>query len=222
MKSKNVGFGLDRTEKGITLVALVLTIIIMLILAGISFSIVMGENGILDKAIKARNVQNLSVAEEQIALTVADYGQEYYSRIYKTMDLEDDNGVCAYIAERLNGEFDDYTFSTENKMVTVKKDNETQAVGVILEDGSIGWNGKSAFGPANPTYIADFGKKVIGYTGYTAYNENDEWRLFYADNYCVYLIKNSIGSKALNDSTLFPNFNSATISQLGKNLNSKC
>ena len=28
MKSKNVGFGLDRTEKGITLVALVITIVL--------------------------------------------------------------------------------------------------------------------------------------------------------------------------------------------------
>ena len=60
----------------------------MLIVAGISFSMVMGENGIIDKAINARDVQNLSVAEEQIALKAADYGGEYYIRIYKDRDLD--------------------------------------------------------------------------------------------------------------------------------------
>ena len=54
----------------------------MLIVAGISFSLVMGENGIIDKAIQARNMHNLSIVEEQIALKDADYGGEYYLGIY--------------------------------------------------------------------------------------------------------------------------------------------
>ena len=58
------------------------------------------------------------------------------------------------------------------------------------------------FGEVNSAYIASFGKKVSGYTGYTAYNVNDEWRLFYADSDNAYLIKNSIGSMALNDSSM--------------------
>ena len=37
-------------EKGITLVALVVTIIVLLILAGIALSLVLGNNGILGKA----------------------------------------------------------------------------------------------------------------------------------------------------------------------------
>ena len=37
----------NRQEKGITLIALVITIIVLLILAGISIAILMGENGIL-------------------------------------------------------------------------------------------------------------------------------------------------------------------------------
>ena len=61
---------------------MVFTIIIMLIVAGISFSLVMGENGIIDKAIQARNTHNLSIVEEQIALKDADYGGEYYLGIY--------------------------------------------------------------------------------------------------------------------------------------------
>ena len=161
MKSKNVGFGLDRTEKGITLVALVLTIIIMLIVAGISFSLVMGENGIIDKAINARNMHNLSIAEEQIALKAADYGGEYYVRIYKDRDLEEDNGVCAYIAERLNGTVDDYAFSMDNNNIVIKKDGELQATGLLQDDGSIKWRGENDEKPvlSDSTYLGYYIKK---------------------------------------------------------------
>ena len=40
----------DTTNNGITLVALVITIIILLILAGISVTMLTGENGIVNKA----------------------------------------------------------------------------------------------------------------------------------------------------------------------------
>lgn len=42
-----------RKEKGITLVALVVTIIVLLILAGVSLSLVGGSNGILTRTTKA-------------------------------------------------------------------------------------------------------------------------------------------------------------------------
>ena len=41
-------------EKGITLIALVITIIILLILAGITLAMLTGENGILNKASKSK------------------------------------------------------------------------------------------------------------------------------------------------------------------------
>ena len=41
-------------NKGITLIALVITIIVLLILAGVSLSMISGENGILSKAQQAK------------------------------------------------------------------------------------------------------------------------------------------------------------------------
>ena len=41
---------LKKTEKGITLVALVVTIVVLLILAGVSINLVLGNNGIIAKA----------------------------------------------------------------------------------------------------------------------------------------------------------------------------
>ena len=62
-----------RKEKGITLVALVMTIIILIILAGISISTLIGENGIIVKAKEAK--QNMVLAGEAEALQL---NQLYY------------------------------------------------------------------------------------------------------------------------------------------------
>ena len=47
-------------QKGITLVALVITIIVLIILAGISISMVIGQNGLFNKA--KEGAQNMQVA----------------------------------------------------------------------------------------------------------------------------------------------------------------
>ena len=59
-----------KNEKGITLVALVITIIVLLILAGVTLSMVIGESGIFGKANSAKEKTQLSNAEETIRLAV--------------------------------------------------------------------------------------------------------------------------------------------------------
>ena len=59
-----------KNEKGITLVALVITIIVLLILAGVTLSMVMGDSGIFGKANSAKEKTQLSNAEETIRLAV--------------------------------------------------------------------------------------------------------------------------------------------------------
>ena len=59
-----------KNEKGITLVALVITIIVLLILAGVTLSMVIGESGIFGKANSAKEKTQLSNAEETIKLAV--------------------------------------------------------------------------------------------------------------------------------------------------------
>ena len=54
-------------QRGITLVALVITIIVLLILAGITISLTLGQNGILKRAEDAgRNYQNAATYENQL------------------------------------------------------------------------------------------------------------------------------------------------------------
>ena len=57
-----------RGIKGITLIALVITIIVLLILAGISISTLTGENGILVKSKTAKEESKKAEYEETLKL----------------------------------------------------------------------------------------------------------------------------------------------------------
>lgn len=52
-----------KKERGITLVALVVTIVVLLILAGVSISMVLGNNGIVTKAKETQTAQDKAYAE---------------------------------------------------------------------------------------------------------------------------------------------------------------
>ena len=58
-------------EKGITLLALIVTIIVLLILSGISIAMLVGENGIYNNAVKAKRLTDLGSKIEKINLAIA-------------------------------------------------------------------------------------------------------------------------------------------------------
>lgn len=58
-------------QKGITLVALVVTIIVLIILAGVSIALVLGDNGIVEKAKDGKQNYAVSANEEHAQLTNA-------------------------------------------------------------------------------------------------------------------------------------------------------
>ena len=55
-----------KKEKGITLVALVVTIVVLLILAGITIMYTMGENSIFNKASEAKNKTEIAKWQERL------------------------------------------------------------------------------------------------------------------------------------------------------------
>ena len=59
-------------EKGITLVALVITVVILIILASITLSFTLGENGIISKAQKAAQLTEEASANEEMGLYLTD------------------------------------------------------------------------------------------------------------------------------------------------------
>lgn len=59
-----------RKEKGITLVSLVVTIIVLILLAGVSVHLVLGNNGIITKAQEAKKKQIISEAKDNIGMEI--------------------------------------------------------------------------------------------------------------------------------------------------------
>ena len=63
-----------KKEKGITLVALVITIIVLLILAGVTISLVVSDNGVINKAQDAKtNMGNAQNRENEELQNLSNY-----------------------------------------------------------------------------------------------------------------------------------------------------
>ena len=60
-----------KKQTGITLIALVITIIVLLILAGVSIAMLTGNNGILTQANQAKENTKIATAKEKVQLEVA-------------------------------------------------------------------------------------------------------------------------------------------------------
>ena len=117
-----------RKQKGITLIALVVTVIVLIILAGISISIILGENGLVAKAKRAATQTEEANANEEMGMYMASLridkdagsGQrlaEYLSSNIGNDGLEDflNNGdghaQVAYKGNKFLVNLDDYTFT---------------------------------------------------------------------------------------------------------------
>ena len=61
-----------KKQKGITLIALVVTIVVLLILAGVTISLLLDENGIIAKSKDARNANRAGAIKEEITLWKAE------------------------------------------------------------------------------------------------------------------------------------------------------
>ncbi len=69
---KNIRKKIIKKAKGITLISLVITIIILLILAGVTLSLTLGDNGIITQAEKAKEAQEIAAIKEDFQLAILD------------------------------------------------------------------------------------------------------------------------------------------------------
>lgn len=85
---------LKKQHSGITLIALVITIIILLILAGVTIATLTGDNGLLTKAREAKNAGEDAELEEQIGLAYQEYKISKYTK--------NDEKINDFIKNKLN------------------------------------------------------------------------------------------------------------------------
>ena len=154
-----------KNQNAITLIALVITIVVLLILAGVALSLVVGEDGITEKAITASKTYDIAGAKEQVDTLVASYAGEFYQEKYISGNAEATN-MAEFIAKQLENEtkVGDYDITITGNTVTVSK-GDNKASGTITADGIVNWDGWTQDG-VNVTkggQTLKVGTKVTGY-----------------------------------------------------------
>ena len=118
-----------KSNRGITLVALVITIIVLLILAGVSISLVVGDNGIMTRAKDAGTKTNEADALESFKLSVASLTTEYTAKLYGGEELgTDEKTLVDYVATNISKDLqasectiDEFKKTDGNQSCTVTK-----------------------------------------------------------------------------------------------------
>ena len=131
----------ETKNKGITLIALVVTIVVLLILAGVSISMLSGEDGIINQAQNASKETSEAENIEKIRLAIseAQIGEEGYQKLDETNfkeALENQfKGQNVQLADSKDGSF---TINLENisKIYYVDSDGQIIANENILKIGT--------------------------------------------------------------------------------------
>ena len=106
--------------EGITLVALVVTIVVLIILAGVTINAVIGDDGIIKKAQESANLTKESEAKEVINRAVIEYlATEEYDTLEDFLKTKVVNGTIDSVINNGDGTLDvsknGYTVTVENK-----------------------------------------------------------------------------------------------------------
>ena len=136
LKNKTRLKELKKSSKGVTLIALVITIIVLLILAGVSIAMLTGDNGILTQATEAKKANIAGAEKEQIRLAMQSKKMEKMAdNISRTVTAEElKNQLIADGAKNVTVE------DGENGSLVVKyQDSKNQYT--VNQNGEIGDNG---------------------------------------------------------------------------------
>lgn len=133
-----------KNQRGITLIALVITIIVLLILAGVSIAMLTGDNGILKKASNSATETNLA-ADKEAAITDLNaaytaYMEAKYATSSSSADIKAFNEWIKTTGASYMNSTDHYDFA-EGKVTTksVNSNGKKQTATVEAKGGLSAW-----------------------------------------------------------------------------------
>ena len=212
-QKSNIKFPTSNTA--ITLVALVITIIVLLILAGVTLNMVIGENGIFGKANNAKNKTEIAQYEEELRMCVLEIQTDEATKgttfgidtirnnlVQKVNELQNTNDIEIITEEgnaTIEGIYKGYEFTIDEKYVAHIGDKAT-GIRILTSLNPTGWtqgpvtatitiksnNGIAKIKPENEKEI-----DVGGKTEYVITKENIEENTTYK-----YEITDSQGTQA--------------------------
>ena len=117
-------------NKGITLIALVVTIIVLLILAAVSIAMLTGQNGILTRASEASWETKLRSASETISYNITEEITAYYNKTYNSGEEGPDSMEQA-IYNGLTASYNDIDVTNDISTQVPNKDSITSTAKTI-------------------------------------------------------------------------------------------
>ena len=182
---------IDKSD-GITLIALVVTIIVLLILAGISISMLAGDNGLLNKAAEAKEMTDKSQIVEQARLDI----------LGEIAGKKGENPTETKIKEILGTYFTSNTIPEDLSDLTQKMTTKNGGYTVELSEVL---NGVTIKQEVKETHIAKSTEKTESYVGYYADidNDGDVDGIIYADM----VVGNTKSGRWNNDSEGWSDYN---------------
>ena len=149
----------ETKNKGITLIALVVTIVVLLILAGVSISMLSGEDGIINQAQNASKETSEAENIEKIRLAIseAQIGEEGYQELNQ-------NNLKEAIDNQFNGRKDFVVSNNEDGTFTVSCLDTLKDYNITLNrvEKGIDWNEAMANAVAPESQDEPRNKGVIG------------------------------------------------------------
>ena len=145
-----------KINKGITLIALVITIIVLLILAGVTIATLTGDNGILTKAQSAKTQNDKATAKEKVDLAIAasldETGKINLGQL-KT-NLNNIDGINPKVGDITDSRFP-LEVTVDGTKVTIKKDSNGKY------STSVGESTGSSGGGQEEEQISDHSEVVV-------------------------------------------------------------
>ena len=141
--NKEITKGNFLNAKGITLIALVVTIVVLLILAGVSINALFGNNGIISRAKDAKNVTNLSSLKDEIGIVIQSRNINKMAGLpVGSFKEELENGISGNKTVEAIGNIGDTCYVTREEATVTVYDN-----GDIIDGKADIWDGTSKSKP---------------------------------------------------------------------------
>ena len=150
---------LGKTNKGITLIALVITIIVLLILAGVTIATLTGDNGILTKATAAKEETRAAEVEERVNL----WKSEKEASNYTNGTVKEDDELLEEMKK--DGIVFEEEIDRENKTITIgqrvinygTEESLTNIYVALYNDGTLVFSNKNDFEESKILENGNFG-----------------------------------------------------------------
>lgn len=135
-----------KDQKGISMVVLIITIIIMLILAGVALAMVTGDGSLLDQANNAEEETRQAQAEEEVEIAWSSAEVDYWSK-YNKYSKEDffESELKNYIGDV--GVIESIEYNEGGKSIINYKSNTDGQVYIVEIDTSSSKGGNLPYDP---------------------------------------------------------------------------